>query len=183
MRRITKGPLQQILKTFLVIVLCLAIPLTACNTPSWVNTAVADLPIVLGIVTQILPLAGVSAATTDQVTKAVNLALSLYKQYKATPATTTLDQINAALAVSQADIQEIISALQIQDPNTRNMIVASLAIAIATVEAIASNLPAPAPMAGKRMARVAQPVPSPKTLRNAYEAITKAGGHPELVLR
>src|ERR1700733_13752639 len=99
------------MKVFLVLVVCIVMAATGC-TAQWISVALADLPVLtqmaLNIATIVSSLQSgnqVSAAEaasiqniSSQASKDLNLVQSLYNQYKSSPNSTILQQIQSAIA-------------------------------------------------------------------------------------
>ena len=167
------------------IVCILMVCLVACTTPTWVKDAEADLPEVLNILVEVLPLisAATGSAVPTQVETDIQLAESLYAAYKKNPSPSLLPGLQNAVAAAQADINQILASLHIADANTQKTIIASLGVAAAVLAAIASNIPvAPTTALAAKTSVVKLRVPKPAEVRASFNAIIAAGGHPELQL-
>jgi hypothetical protein len=166
-------------KVCLAVLLCFAITISGCNTPAWVTTAIQDLPVLVQIIGEILPLVGVSAATNSQVTSDFTLLENLYAQYKSAASTTVLGQIDTALTVAQSDINQILAAAHVSNAKTQAIIVASLGLVIGTLTAIQADLPA---LQGQMRTASLHPVPTAAALKASYNAIVNDAGQHELAL-
>lgn len=135
-------------KTALSLLLVSILFFPACTTPSWAleaeKIAEVALPIVEGIATIVGAGPAVSKAETD-----INLLISLFDQYQATPAAGTLQQIQAGLNTANADIAQIMPAAGIKDSSTQNKVAAVLQLLTSEFSNIATLIPAnAAPVAG-----------------------------------
>jgi hypothetical protein len=112
----------------------------ACTPPSWVaeaeNIAKVSLPIVDGIAS----IVG-AGPTVAQIVNDINLLITLFDKYQATPSTGTLQQIQAGLTTVNADIQQILTAMHIQDAATQNKVIAILQLVASEFSNIASLVP------------------------------------------
>jgi hypothetical protein len=168
------------------LVCILMVCLVGCQTPQWVKDAEADLPTVLEIVTEILPI--ISAASGSpvptQVETDIQLAQDLYAKFEKTKDQSLIPQIQNAVAAAQSDINGILAALHISDPNTMKTVIAALGVASAVLAAIASNIPVTASSSALAAKTSTKPlrVPKPEEVRASFNAIIAGGGHPELRL-
>jgi hypothetical protein len=177
----------------LAIVLSVALVGSGCNT-SWLNTAIADLPIVINILTSVLKIVaiaqgkGVDSAMVkevqdigNQATQDLTTAQKLINDYKAASAADkpgVLKKIDAALSAAQTELQGILTAFHVKDNATQTAISVGIGLAVTTVEAIISLLP-PAPSTGMPTARAATRAPAhkpdkPEDLKAKYNAIVSA---------
>lgn len=178
---------RKIYTPFLAIALSVAMVATACNT-SWMSTALADLPVLVQIAENI---ASIVAAAQGQAgnpqtsaeiqdvastTKTGLLAIqALVNSYNAAPAaqkTTILGQIDAGLTAVQANLQQILSAVKVLNPQLQATITGIITLAEGTLLAIQSLVPSPKVGA----APLSQRPPSPAALKASYNAIVLQGG-------
>ena len=177
---------RRIWTPFVAIALSAAMVVTACNT-SWISTALADLPVLVQIAENI---AAIVAATQGQsgntqiatqiqavavTAKTGLLAIqALVNSYNSAPAAqraTILGQIDTGLTVVQANLQQILSAARILNPQLQATITGIVTLAEGTLLAIQTLVPAA--KAGSKAAQV-QP-PSPAALKASYNAIVLQG--------
>ena len=190
--RLGKGLLGLTLSALLV--------LSGCSM-NWLNTAIGDLPVVIQIVTStmgiVATIQGKDPATdpmikevTDigaQAKKDLETAQSLINDYKNASATDkpgVLGKIDAALSAVQKDLQAILTAFHVKDTATQTAIAAGIGLALTTVQAIYSLLPATpaAPTTTMPTGAEAKPVPKtaaheppkPKDLKATYNALVSA---------
>ena len=190
---------QNLGKGLLAITLAASLALTGCPLPkNWLDTAIADLPVVLQIVTSVMGIVatiqGKDPATdpmikevTDigaQAQKDLQTAQSLINDYKAAKTPDTLAKIDAALSALQKDLQGILAAFHVKDTATQTAIAAGIGLALTTVQAIYSLLPAvsAAPSTAMPTGAEAKPVPKsaphkppkPEDLKATYNALVSA---------
>jgi len=179
---------HKIYTPFLAIGLAVMMFVTACNT-SWINTALADLPVIIQIATNIAAIVGTAQgqANNTQVTAEIQavaataktglLAIqALVNSYNSAPAaqkTTILGQIDAGLTAVQANLQQILTAARILNPQLQATVTGIVTLAEGTLLAIQTLVPAPKVGAAPNEV---QP-PSPAALKASYNAIVFQGGY------
>ena len=190
---------QKLGKGFLAISLAASLALTGCPIPKdWLNTAIADLPVVIQIVTSIMGIVATVQGTdpaTDPMIKEVtaigaqaqkDLATvqSLVNDYKAAKTPDTLAKIDAALSAVQKDLQGILTAFHVKNTATQTAIEVGVGLALTTVQAIYSLLPPTTPTPSTAMPTAAEAKPVPRTephkpmdakdLKATYNALVSA---------
>jgi hypothetical protein len=125
--------------------------IAGCNASQWIQTALADLPVVIQIITSILSIAGrgnpdpaILAKVSqlgDEAKKDLALAQSLIQQYQSAPNADTLSKIETALTTALNSLQAILTAFHVVDPGIMTAVAAALGSAITVVLAIQSLLP------------------------------------------
>jgi len=172
-------------KSFLAVVLCLAVTVYGCTT-GWISQALADLPVVLNIVTAILSLTDVEAVPQAQAagaqaeTDLQNLQKFLSDYQAAKDAATQRDaltNVQAALQAAEQDLSAILAAVHIQNPAKQAAIAAAVGVALSVVVSVESLLPGSAPKAAQ-----AVKLPSPKDLRHRFNSAV-SGAYPEATLK
>jgi hypothetical protein len=177
----------------LAIVLSVSLVGSGCNT-SWLNTAIADLPIVISILTSVLKIVAIAQGKGadsamvkevqdigNQATQDLTTVQKLINDYKTASAADKpgiLGKIDAALNSSQKDLQGILAAFHVKDTATQTAISVGVGLAVTTVEAIISLLP-PAKSAGMPTAMTVKKAPphkpdKPEDLKAKYNAIVSA---------
>lgn len=162
---------------------------TGCST-AWIETALADLPTAEGIAQSILGIVALAsgngtmdiaiAALISTAGTAVQAGLvtlqALITDYKATPSSTTLDKIDAALTDLQTNLASILSVGGIKNSDLQVAISTAVGLAIAVVSAIQTLIPAaPVSTAVRRAApnKLLKPtvVPSKEQISSMYNAV------------
>jgi hypothetical protein len=170
-------------KILLVPVLAATLAVAACNT-SWIQTAeqyVEVLTPVAGEILQILVLAGVAvpqnssaqiAAYSKQVTDDLTTVGTLLEGYNSSNATTTVQKINAACADAEQNLNAILTAAHITNPQTQQKVTAAVELAVTTItqlEALLPETPSPASLALARQA--AKGVLTPGQVQSQFNKI------------
>jgi hypothetical protein len=168
------------LKAVLAIVLMCTTFTMSCST-SWVQIALNDLPVLIQIATGIIsmfPLASqdqaVVASISTQAQADLNLILSLYNEYKATPSATTLAKIQAAIADAQTNLPAILAASHISNPALVQKVTAAVNIILTTIAAISNLIPV-SKTGGFKSVSGAVTVPSSSDLKKAWTQQVCAG--------
>jgi hypothetical protein len=150
---------------------------SSCATPSWVVEAERIAKVALPIVEGLASIVGVSASSAlGQVVSDLNLLISLFDQYQATPSATTLQQIQAGLDTVNADIGQILPAAHIKNAATQNKVAAILELVTSEFSNIASLIPsssASLSQPARRAARLKLPFTA-KQFRAQYNKIVTA---------
>jgi hypothetical protein len=149
---------------------------SGCTTPSWVTEAEKIAKVALPIVEGIASIVGVSATSAlSQVVNDLNLLITLFDKYQATPSTDTLQQIQAGLNTVNADIGQILPAAHIEDAATQNKVAAILELVTSEFSNIASLIPSSAASRSLRPSRAAMPkLPfTAKDFKKQYNKIVK----------
>lgn len=119
---------------------------SGCTTPSWVVEAEKIAKVALPIVEGIGSIVGVSASSAlGQVVNDLNLLITLFDKYQATPSADTLQQIQAGLNTVNADIGQILPAAHVKNAATQNKVAAILELVTSEFSNIASLIPSSAP--------------------------------------
>ncbi|MFZ0640648.1 MAG: hypothetical protein WA020_08395 [Candidatus Acidiferrales bacterium] len=186
---------HRIAKASVCTILSLALILAGCSV-SWINTALADLPVITQVALNIASI--VSAADGSQVSPAVatqvqsisnqvksdlTLVQSLITSYQSATAAEQpgiVQKISAALSDVQTNLTAILTAVHVNDAALQATIVAAVGVAVTTVASIASLLPA-AP--GTVRANRAVKPPSASQLKKQFNAIFLANGFPQARIR
>ncbi len=177
---------RKIWTPFVAIALSAAMVVTACNT-SWISTALADLPVLVQIAENIAAIVAAAqgqSGNTQVATQIQTVATTpktgletiqaLVNSYNAAPAAqkaTILGQIDAGLTAVQGNLQQILSAARLLNPQLQATITGIVTLAEGTLLAIQTLVPAT--KAGPK-ATQAQP-PSPAALKASYNAIVLQG--------
>jgi hypothetical protein len=141
-------------KTFLALVLAIAIAATGCSA-QWINIALQDLPVLtqmaLNIATLVSALAsGQQASTADiaviqnisaQASRDLNLLQTLYGEYKANPSATTLQKIQNAIADLNQNLPTLLQSAHISNPTLSARITAAVNLILTTVNSFAALMP------------------------------------------
>ncbi|MGB6877316.1 MAG: hypothetical protein WBD87_14920 [Candidatus Acidiferrales bacterium] len=201
--------MNRIAKASVCTILSLALILAGCSV-SWINTALADLPVITQVALNIASI--VSAADGSQVSPAVatqvqaianqvksdlTLVQSLITSYQSATAAEQpgiVQKISAVLSDVQSNLNAILTAVHVNDAALQATIVAAVGVAVTTVASIASLLPAspaPAPASSSASAksthvaktRPAIKPPSASQLKKQFNAIFAANGFPQAELK
>lgn len=190
-----------IAKASVCTILSLALVVAGCST-SWINTALADLPVITEVALNIASLvAGAQSANSNgassansvatevqniaaQVKSDLTLVQSLITSYQsATPAQkpVLVQKISAALADVQTNLNAILTAVHVKDAALQATITAAVGVAVTTIVSIESLLPqpAPAPTPGTVRASHAVKPASASQLKKQFNAIFAANGFPQ----
>jgi hypothetical protein len=135
-----------------VAVLAVGLPaIEGCTTPSWINTAISDLPELGSIVNSILSVVAVAGPilppgvgiAAQLVQAGLTTLEALVADYKATPSAGLITKIDAALTDVQSNLNAILSAGHIDNVGTQALIATGVALAILVVQGIQALIPAP----------------------------------------
>jgi hypothetical protein len=152
--------------TLLIGLLVTALILPACTTPSWAEEAEKIAQVALPIVEGITSIVGAGPAVAKVETD-VNALITLFETYQATPATGTLQQIQAGLSAANADIAQIMPGVGIKNSATQNKLAAVLQLVASEFSNMASLVPAngsePAASSGPTQAGAGQRTPGSAT--------------------
>jgi hypothetical protein len=143
-------------KTWLAVVLCGALVLTACST-AWIGEAeqivAALIPATANLVALVAALQGKSVSEADLATiqsagsqagADLQLMRSLIMQYQAADAAAQpglLNQIQTAMGAAQSTLNALLPALHIKDAATQTKIAAVIGILLSEVESVAAIVP------------------------------------------
>jgi len=173
----------------LALVLALAIAATGCSA-QWIKAALQDLPVLTQMALNIATLA--AGFTTPQKTTAdtaviqnisaqasrdLNLLQSLYSDYKANPNSTTLQQIQNAIADLNQNLPALLESAHISNRALTARVTAAVNLILVAVNSFAALMPQSAPVPTQKVmtakSRAAAPaganrkacLPSPKDLK------------------
>jgi hypothetical protein len=186
-RYATKGLLAITLSAMLIV--------SGCST-SWVQVAVNDLPVLVQIATSIL---GIVAAAqgkgavdpavaakvqivAGQVKSDLELVQSLVAAYQSAAAADKpglLSKVDSALSSVQSNLNALLAAAHVNNAALQATIAASVGLAITTVLAIQSLIPAPA----AKGARSAVKPMNAKQLRSSFNSIVASNGYAEFAIQ
>jgi len=158
----------------------------------WLNTAIADIPVIIQIITSILQI--VAAAQSkgadptmiaqvnnigDEAKKDLQLVQSLVTQYQAASATAKpglMSQIDTAITTAQANLNQILVVFHIQDPALQATIAGSVGLALSALLEIQSLIPPPPNAPTTRMAVSAKALKprTAKQLKQEYNFIVQS---------
>jgi hypothetical protein len=131
------------------------VPLAGCTSPSWLNTALDDLPTITNIVASIISIVALgNPALTPELTTVINVALAaakaalvtvqaLIQDYKSQPNDSTITKLDAALSDLQSHLASILQIAGIKDAALQATIATGISLAISVVSAIQLLIPAP----------------------------------------
>lgn len=127
--------------------------LTGCDM-SWVTTAIADIPVISGIVGSILSIVALgNPALTPALSASINFGLTaaaaalvtlktLIDDYKGAKDASVLVKIDAALTDLQGNLSDVLTAAHIKDPALQAVISTGIGLALSVVSAIQLLIPA-----------------------------------------
>jgi len=151
---------------------------SGCST-GWIQTAISDAPIVLQIVLSILSIVDVKAipaaqSAGSQAQQDLALLQKYLADYKTAQANSpqqsqALTNIQAALTAAQTDLNAILAAIHVSNPQKQQAIAAGLGVALTVLAAIESLIPKPAVTGVKATAPVA--LLKPAELKRTYNAV------------
>lgn len=201
---------HRIARASVCVTLAAALILAGCST-SWINAALADLPVITQVALNIASLVAAaqngdpngasganSAATAEvqtianQVKSDLTLVQSLISSYQNATAAqkpALVQKISAALADVQTNLNAILSVVHVKDAALQATIAAAVGVAATTIASIVSLLPQPAPghASAKRAAspksRAAVKPPSASQLKKQFNAIFASNGFPQAELK
>jgi hypothetical protein len=174
-------------RTILASVLAVVMAFTAC-TASWVNVALADMPVILQIALSIAQLVGAVGGTaspaelaaitaiSNEGSKDLTLLQTLYNEYKANPNATTLASIQSTIATIQKNLPALLAAAHIKDTDLLARVTAAVNLIIVTVNSFAALLPvSSSSMKASRRAAKATEVPTPASLKANWRDVVCQG--------
>jgi hypothetical protein len=124
----------------LTTLLATALILPSCTTPPWAFEAEKIAEVALPIVQGLTTIVGGSPAVT-QAENDINLLITLFDKYQATPAAGTLQQILTALSTANTDITQIMPAAGIKNSGTQDKVAAVLQLITSEFGNIATLIP------------------------------------------
>lgn len=185
---------RKIYTPFLAIALSVAMVVTACKT-SWISTALADLPVLVQIAENIAAIVAVAqgqsgnpqvsaqiqavAGTAKTGLEAVQALANSYDAAPTAQKATVLGQIDAGLTAVQANLQQILTAARILNPQLQATITGIVTLAEGTLLAIQTLVPSPKVGATP----LPQRPPSASALKASYNAIVLQGGYSQFAIR
>jgi hypothetical protein len=186
---------RRIWTPFAAIALSVALVVTACNT-SWISTALADLPVLVQIaenIASIVAAAQGQAGTSPQVTaqiqsiattaqtglEAIQALVNSYNSAPAANKATIAGEIDTGLSAIQANLQQILTAARVLNPQLEATITGIVTLAQGTLLAIQTLVPAA--KAGPKPVQM-QP-PSASALKQSYNAIVNQGGFSQFAIQ
>ncbi len=141
-------------KVLLACVLLLTMFATGCSA-QWINTALADLPVLVQMALNIASLvtalrsgnqlsaseaAGIQNIA-NEAGKDLSLLQSLYNDYKAHPSDATLQRIQNLIAELNANLPALLNATHVSDPEIAARVTAAVNLIQSTVGSFASLIP------------------------------------------
>lgn len=166
-------------KQIIAVVLVATMILTGC-TAAWIQTALADLPVLVTIATNILTLISLGKGqipsqqevyaiqNISNIAKQGLLAIqALYDGYKA--GKNTVEDIQNAITDLNGNLAQLLTAAQIKNPDLQAKVVAAVGIITGTLETFLTLLPQTQPKMSRKAARaVASQMPTPSDLRKQW---------------
>ena len=165
-------------KPSLALVLAVSIATTACS-PQWISIALKDLPVLTQMALNIATLAGTFSRqpnTADlasiqnvstQASRDLNLLLTLYNEYKATPNSTTLGKITVAINGINQHLPALLESAHISD----SLLVSRVAAAVNLILIAVNNFAALIPISDQAEARPRKamaPLPTASDLKRSW---------------
>ena len=176
--------IKQASKLGLAVVLSVAMIVSGCST-SWLNTALADLPIIINIATAILSIADVAAVPQAQAAGAeaqkdlqtLQAAINDYKSaVDAASQASALVKVQAAIAAAQGHLGDILASVHIKDANKQAAIAAGIGVALSVLASVQALLPSNAPKVSRSVH-----LAGPKEVKRSYNSAI-GGAYPSAVL-
>jgi hypothetical protein len=141
-------------RVVLAIVLSISLLATGCSA-QWISVALADLPVLvqmaLNIGSMVTTLqsgnqlsagdAGAIQNISTEASKDLNLLQTLYNQYKASPNTGTLQDINKVVTEISQNLPALLQAAHVADPTLSARLAAGVNLILTTVTSFASLIP------------------------------------------
>jgi hypothetical protein len=141
-------------RVVLAIVLSISLLATGCSA-QWISVALADLPVLVQMALNIGSLvttlqsgnqlsAGDAAAiqnVSTEASKNLNLLQTLYNQYKASPNTGTLQEINKVVSEISQNLPALLQSAHVGDPTLSARLAAGVNLILTTVTSFASLIP------------------------------------------
>lgn len=178
---------RKIYTPFLAIALSVAMITTACNT-TWISTALADLPVLVQIAENIASIVATAqgqsgntqtaaqiqavAATAKTGLEAIQALVNSYNSAPAAQKATVLGEIDSGLTAVQGNLQQILTAARVLNPQLQATITGIVTLAQRTLLAIQTLVPAA--KAGPKAMQILPP--SASALKASYNAIVNQGG-------
>ena len=147
---------NQVVRIGLAVVLCLTMTLAGCST-EWIGQAeqivAALIPAAANIVTLVAALEGKGVSTADLQTvqnagtqagadlQLIQSLVAAYEKADASAQPGILNQIESAIAATQANLQGLLPSLHIKDAATQAKITAVVGIVLSEVESLAAIVP------------------------------------------
>lgn len=179
---IIKTPGIKLRTSLIALLLCFVMMWTACS-PAWINTALTDLAVLIPMAQSIASLIALTQGNTppspqeiyaiNQIGKVASDGLkaiqALYNSYTAANATTVIAEIQAGGAALIVNLQQLLAAAQIKNPNLLARVTAAVGIIVNTLNAFLTLLPqAQAKMARRAARALAAKLPTPADLRQQW---------------
>jgi hypothetical protein len=153
-------------KALLALVLAISIAATGCSA-QWINIALQDLPVLtqmaLNIASLVSTLASgqqVSSADTAviqnisaQASRDLNLLQTLYSDYKASPSSTTLQEIQNVISDLNRNLPALLESAHITNATLAARITAAVNLILTTVNTFASLIPQNGPTTSQKLVR------------------------------
>jgi len=195
-----------VVRGMVAVVLCMTLVLAGCST-DWIGQAeqivAALIPAAANIVTLVAALEGKGVSTTDmqmiqnagaQAGSDLQLVQSLIAAYQKADAATKpgiMNHIESAIGAVEANLQNLLPALHIQDATTRAKITAVVGILLSEVQSLAAIVPmvkqaspsagpAVAAASATRMGQVKAPLTASEFVSSYNATMTAKTGNAEL---
>jgi hypothetical protein len=186
--------IHRISRLSLVCLLAVMLTTSGCSFGSFVNIALQDLPVLVQIVTNILSIVAVAQGNggistseaaqiksiATQVKTDLTLVQTLVAQYQAADATSKpgiASEIDNALTAVTNNLNAILNAAHISNPTLQATITGAVTLALTTVLAIQSLVPAPVIVQATKTARVPVRPADAATLKRQWNAIAQSNGY------
>lgn len=163
-------------KSLLVLVLAISIATAGCS-PQWISIALQDLPVLTQMALNIATLASTFShqqnpadlATIQnisaQASRDLNLLLTLYNEYKASPNATTLARIQSAIGVINQHLPALLESAHISNSLLTTRVTAAVNLILATVNNFAALIPSHAQVKPRMAVR---PLPRASDLKRQW---------------
>ena len=187
---------RKLAQSVLAVAMSAVLIVAGCST-SWIQIALNDLPVLTQIAVNIASILAVAQkqatvdpntanqiqAVSSQIQAGLTTVQNLITSYQSAPAAskaTILGQIDTALGAVQGQLNNILQVAHIANPQLQATVTGAVTLALATIVAIQSLVPA---KAGTVKANMPIKPLSPKELKAQFDALVDANGFGQFALR
>jgi len=172
---------NSIMKAVLAIALCVSLVATGC-TAQWISVALADLPVLTQMALNIASLVstlqagkqlnGADAVAISNIsaeaTKDLSLLQALYNEYKSSPSTGTIENMQNVIAEISQNLPALLAAAHISDAVLSARITAAVNLILTTVQSFAALIPQTSAAAKEPRGAGQKAIPNPKQLKQQW---------------
>ena len=150
-------------KPLIVLVLALTIATNACS-PTWIEIALQDLPVLTQMALNIATLANIGSQQQNpadlaiiqnisgQVSRDLNLLQTLYNEYKESPHDQALREIQSAVGLLNLHLPALLESAHISNALLKARVASAINLILATVNNFATLIPSQAQVKPRRSA-------------------------------